>query len=1526
LIYNSNQFATFILEGGISHVSKKCQSKSVIVKMSNIINENSVEFQFLRDLDNSNINVQQPTEEKVQPDIQYEVQQSESEQYENRDDYKGSREERNFGNNEYWILTTRSSRNALRIWFHMSLITDLNSINISNTKVRNALKRFIGKNLSIKNIGQNETYTLSKLRLDIQNIVKKYRIRGSKKYNEIAKEIGSLVIKISEKYKGVNDLLVKLKLKENDVFGYDSKKNMYSLNQAEMNELITIMKNNRAITTPIKKYAEYEKTQAMKGYLPRVSPEGEFNTNIKNIRVNEESIKKKIEIFFNNNDNRYYSFEISLNLGDQFRNYQVKNLNDDREKREKMFNVIMEIKNLATKMRLVNIKGKMTRLLSFIRTSSLSGNTTTWNLLKFMPNVSQGNLERWSKSSDFNMVKIFTSKIPYNISILFELPRETIFRIGKFWPYFHNIPEIKKELKALQMYTKDIFEIKAGQFPTSKPEIEILDYDIEIPCLMYVFKSLGISEDKLKQVKEMMIGKKMTNKKIRDLTEKLKINLVLHSEYKKDHRFDRCKEWKKYEFMYGDEKDKVYEILETEDHYMRYMKFDTISKDYLLYYHSKDKVICKNEVIDRYSKNKNVIKCDDLSCVNLNFIKNGKRVMMNIDKRADTKDIIKFLFSNEKNQELITPYYVNKIESINVNDDKFYDNLSIEGFMSRKIRKKAEQEYVWELMRCKKINDENEREFELKKLKNVTFVSKNGNKYLMKEVLSEHKKFYNIDTKFETTYEERINFLRNHKNKVNEYIPSVITYKDEQYDLYNYSNSKNVYTKKYKVIYADIECGFKNEDSENQLHVPYCICYIDEDDNKYKFAGRNCIKDFFDSLKESTLIYFHNLKYDIQFIMRHLTNIKCTDYDKGRKKNMNCNILISDGVYYSASGCYVNKKEKTIINVKIKDSFKLLPISLASFPSVFKLEGKKEICPYNLYMINDEYDENDEESKFMNEYESLKNALACLKKDDHKEFIEKSKPYIDEKNRFDYIRYSIDYCIQDCNLLKKGVEMFREWMYGITLEDLHDSLTLPSIANKYLIESGVYEGCYKLSNVPRHFIQRCVAGGRVMVKNNERQISENEPINDFDAVSLYPSGMNRIAEIGGFLLGIPKILNENEKTYDFIKNKDGYFVKVNVKKTNKKLYFPLSSVINNDGIREYKNLENDIIYLDKIGLEELIEHQEIEFEILDGLYYKSGRNNKIGEIIKGLFNERNKYKKEGNPIEYVFKLIMNSSYGKTIEKAKDIEIKIIHDDDINQYINKKYNSINNIEHIKNSYLNIVKLEKSINDHFSLPNIGCEILSMSKRIMNEVMVLAEENNISIFYTDTDSIHITDKHIPLLQQKFKEKYGRELIGKELGQFHSDFSPSNKKDAEIYNALYATKSIFLAKKIYIDELLLKKKDPSKIKDEYKDYYNSQPETKKDYHVRMKGITTSSILFKAEEDNVTPYNIYKMLYENSKTYDSLTEEQKKDKDFINDLKIDFDLAAAKARFEFIKGMGVIKKNKFVRSILIKNKQKPCK
>ena len=194
--------------------------------------------------------------------------------------------------------------------------------------------------------------------------------------------------------------------------------------------------------------------------------------------------------------------------------------------------------------------------------------------------------------------------------------------------------------------------------------------------------------------------------------------------------------------------------------------------------------------------------------------------------------------------------------------------------------------------------------------------------------------------------------------------------------------------------------------------------------------------------------------------------------------------------------------------------------------------------------------------------------------------------------------------------------------------------------------------------------------------NSDKQYHVKEKIADFDACSLYPSAMHFM---DGLLEGKPKVLND--KSYEFLKRRDGYFVRVKIVKLNKHLDFPLTSKLNEDsGVIYFINeMDNGIIYIDKVGLEELITYHEAEFEIIDGYFYDQGRNDIINHVFEDLYNLRLKLEQYKHPAQIVITLLMNSMYGKTIIKPVETDT-IVKDnrDDFEKYISYNYNYIDSV--------------------------------------------------------------------------------------------------------------------------------------------------------------------------------------------------------------------------------------------------------
>ena len=230
-----------------------------------------------------------------------------------------------------------------------------------------------------------------------------------------------------------------------------------------------------------------------------------------------------------------------------------------------------------------------------------------------------------------------------------------------------------------------------------------------------------------------------------------------------------------------------------------------------------------------------------------------------------------------------------------------------------------------------------------------------------------------------------------------------------------------------------------------------------------------------------------------------------------------------------------------------------------------------------------------------------------------------------------------------------------------------------------------------------------------------------------------------------------------------------------------------------------------------------------------------------------IFDKRLEAKAAGNDgLQQAYKLLMNSSYGKLIEKTPTLDINYKPKEDVLRFVEKQYNHIKCWTPLTNSTYVRMETHKPLDESFSAPQLGCQILSYSKRLMNSVMCLADDHKLNIYYTDTDSIHIDEDAVQPLAKHYEEKYGKKLIGKELGNFHCDFDFPGMTDVKSVGL------ITLGKKSYIDKLEGVDKDGNK--------HNT-------FHIRLKGISPAAIEEHVREEkennaNYKEFELYKRLF----------------------------------------------------------------
>ena len=568
------------------------------------------------------------------------------------------------------------------------------------------------------------------------------------------------------------------------------------------------------------------------------------------------------------------------------------------------------------------------------------------------------------------------------------------------------------------------------------------------------------------------------------------------------------------------------------------------------------------------------------------------------------------------------------------------------------------------------------------------------------------------------------------------------------------------------------------------------------------------------------VVYFHNLKYDFNVFKSITGGLELV------------NKVEQDGSIYSVS--YKNYNHV----IEFRDSYKLIPIPLKNFQKNFDLKVGKmdDFDLYDLYDFSNIY------------YRTTKNTSLKFNEFQKRLPQDVFEKYLNHNGDFLHMEIYYDYLRLDCETLKYGMLSFNENIQEISNLKIWDSLTLSTLSHKYFIKRGCYDGTYQNRGHLREFLTQNNVGGRTCSKDNVKQYINND-VDDLDAVALYSSSM----WVCKYPLGKCKMITDfdTSKLDDY----DHYVIRCTFT-INKPRQIPGYSYLDENGVREWSNVfnENGENVFNKIDIESFREYHNIsDLKIIEGVYYDSGFTTTHQTVIEDLFNSRKQYKFEGNKVmDFCVKLIMNSSYGKLSQKPNNTksvckslsEYSYVNKENIpvknynyyKTYLSNNFDKIRKVEHV-DKFNVVIDEYKPIYNYKNSCHLGGIILSTSKQIMNKVMKVMDDNNINIYYTDTDSIHLDKKDSRGLNDLFKNEYGNDLIGNNMGQFHSDFDHIDLKNP------WSKKLIVLGKKSYLDVLT----DDTGIERN---------------HVRFKGCNIKNLEHYCNQNNLTMMELYESFY----------------------------------------------------------------
>ena len=461
------------------------------------------------------------------------------------------------------------------------------------------------------------------------------------------------------------------------------------------------------------------------------------------------------------------------------------------------------------------------------------------------------------------------------------------------------------------------------------------------------------------------------------------------------------------------------------------------------------------------------------------------------------------------------------------------------------------------------------------------------------------------------------------------------------------------------------------------------------DDTMYLLKDLSCF--------EKIELYYHNLKFDGEFILSWLLNNNFRYDEKLDHENTFKTLITDTGAFYQLEIRF--HKQKNRKKVVIRDSLKIIPLRVSQMAKAFGLKTTKGDIDYKLNR-------------------NINHEITGEEK---------------------------DYIIRDCRIVAECLKsMFNQGLEKMTIAS--NALT----HYKQLIGGDKkFRGLFPLlSKETDDFIRKSYKGGFTYVNPKYQNKWLNVDGCTYDVNSLYPSQMHSDSE-NILPYGMPIYFKGEYPQNELYPL---YIIRFKCKFKLKKGYVPTVQIKNNSRFagRETDYLsdsgvERVELTMTNIDFETFKKHYHVtRLEILDGYMFKAK---------KGLFDVYIDYwakvkieaEQQGNKgLRQISKLMMNSLYGKFATNIQnDIKIPVLKDGIVSHE-----SKINIVENIEDYDLDIYEdRERELN----YTAIACFITAYARRVTH----LAIQENFDTFcYADTDSIHLccpTAKNIEIHNTK-------------------------------------------------------------------------------------------------------------------------------------------------------------------------------
>lgn len=479
--------------------------------------------------------------------------------------------------------------------------------------------------------------------------------------------------------------------------------------------------------------------------------------------------------------------------------------------------------------------------------------------------------------------------------------------------------------------------------------------------------------------------------------------------------------------------------------------------------------------------------------------------------------------------------------------------------------------------------------------------------------------------------------------------------------------------------------------NHNETRVWASCMYDIENDEIIQLS--NNIEEFiyvlsYQCRKNNLEIYFHNLKFDGEFILSYLYSNGFQYSDFLDKPNTFRTVITDMGLFYQLEIRFHNPKKCKIVT--IRDSLKIIPLKVSQMSNAFGLKALKGDIDYKQFRpLNHKLTST--------EIEYIKNDVIIVGKS---------------------LKAMFDLGLTKMTIASNSINNYKESIGG----------------------NAKFRGYYPLlKKVDDDFIRKSYKGGYTYVNPSIQGKNLNKVGMTFDVNSLYPSQMYYKM----LPYDMPFYYKGEYKHNEFYPL---YIQRIKCKFKLKKGYVPIIQIKHNSRFSDSEYLkesgvERIELTLTNIDLEMIKEHYTlINVEYLDGYMFK-GAYNLFQNYIDYWIGVKKQAEKDGNPgLRSIAKLMLNSLYGKfATSGVSDVKIPFMCDEVVKHQIKCK---IAEEEDFNGS------LKEDKDRELNYTAMACFITAYSRQVtINAIQEVGGLNKGSRFcYCDTDSIHILGEEMP------------------------------------------------------------------------------------------------------------------------------------------------------------------------------------